>query len=78
MEAHWGFSCYIEDTEKNILFDTGTISDLFINNMNELAVNTNNVDMVVLSHEHGDQRQCTIHQGQNTAKEIRRLRPILA
>lgn len=54
MEAHWGFSCYIEDTEKNILFDTGTKSDLFIHNMNELAINHNNVDIVVLSHEHGD------------------------
>ncbi|MEE9572535.1 MAG: ankyrin repeat domain-containing protein, partial [Candidatus Neomarinimicrobiota bacterium] len=54
MEAAWGFSCYIEGTDKNILFDTGTKSDLFIHNLKELDIDHNKVDMVVLSHEHGD------------------------
>ncbi len=54
MEADWGFSCYIEGTEKNILFDTGTKSDLFLHNLKELDVDHKKVDMIVLSHEHGD------------------------
>lgn len=54
MEADWGFSCYIEGTDKNILFDTGTKSDLFIHNLKELNIDHKKVDMVVISHEHGD------------------------
>ena len=54
MEADWGFSCYIEGTEKNILFDTGTKSELFIRNARELNIDLNKVDMLVISHEHGD------------------------
>ncbi|UCH96672.1 MAG: MBL fold metallo-hydrolase, partial [Candidatus Aminicenantes bacterium] len=45
---------YIEGTEKNILFDTGTKSDLFIRNFKELDIDHHKVDMVVISHEHGD------------------------
>lgn len=54
MEADWGFSCYIEGTEKNILFDTGTKRDLFSRNFKELNIDHKKVDMVVISHEHGD------------------------
>ena len=54
MEADWGFSCYIEGVEKNILFDTGTKADLFIRNLKKLEIDPKKVDIVVLSHEHGD------------------------
>ncbi|UCG93256.1 MAG: ankyrin repeat domain-containing protein [candidate division WOR-3 bacterium] len=54
MEADWGFSCYVEGTDKNIIFDTGTKSDLFIHNLKKLGIDHNRVDIVVLSHEHGD------------------------
>jgi len=54
MEADWGFSCYIEGTDKNILFDTGTKSDLFIHNFKKLDIDHQKVDMIVISHEHGD------------------------
>jgi len=54
MEADWGFSCYIEGIERNILFDTGTKSDLFLRNLKELSIDHNKVELIILSHEHGD------------------------
>ena len=54
MEADWGFSCFIEGTEKNILFDTGTRSGLFQKNLSEMNIDPMTVDAVVISHEHGD------------------------
>jgi len=54
MKAHWGFSCYIKGTKKNILFDTGTKSELFLNNLKELKIDHNQVDVIVISHEHSD------------------------
>jgi 7,8-dihydropterin-6-yl-methyl-4-(beta-D-ribofuranosyl)aminobenzene 5'-phosphate synthase len=54
MENDWGFSCFIEGTEKNILFDTGTKSDLFSFNIKNLNVDQSKIDIVVISHEHGD------------------------
>ncbi|MBN1548529.1 MAG: MBL fold metallo-hydrolase [Syntrophaceae bacterium] len=54
MEADWGFSCVIEGTEKTILFDTGTKSNLFVRNLEIMQIDPKQIDMVVLSHEHGD------------------------
>lgn len=54
MEADWGFSCFIEGIEKNILFDTGTKADLFVRNLKKLEIDPKEVDIVVLTHEHGD------------------------
>jgi len=54
MEADWGFSCLIEGTDKTILFDTGTKSDLFVTNLKKLNIDPGQVDVVVISHEHGD------------------------
>ena len=54
MEPDWGYSCHIEGTEKNILFDTGTRSDLFVRNFNKMEIDPEKIDIVVLSHEHGD------------------------
>ncbi len=54
LEADWGFSCLIEGTEKTILFDTGTQSDLFFRNVEALKADLNSVDLVVISHDHGD------------------------
>ena len=54
MEADWGFSCYIEGVEKNILFDTGTKADVFVRNLKKMEIDPKEVDIVVLTHEHGD------------------------
>jgi len=54
MESDWGFSCHIEGTEKNILFDTGTKADLFVRNFNKMDIDPEKIEIVVLTHEHGD------------------------
>ncbi len=53
-KADWGFSCLIEGTEKTILFDTGTKPEILMHNVEALGVDLKKVDLVVLSHAHGD------------------------
>lgn len=50
----WGMSCYIEGFEKNILFDTGGDGEILLYNMGKLKIDPKSVDLVVLSHIHGD------------------------
>lgn len=54
IKPHWGFACLVEGTEKTILFDTGTKSDVFLNNIKCLHVEPKKVKSVVISHNHGD------------------------
>ncbi len=53
-QADWGFSCLIEGIEKTVLFDTGTQPEIFQHNLEVLKIDPSQVDMVVISHEHGD------------------------
>ena len=53
-EADWGFSCLVEGLGKTILFDTGTKPEVFFHNVEALGVDLDAVDLVVISHEHGD------------------------
>ena len=50
----WGFSCMIEGKEKTILFDTGTKPDIFRKNLENLEIDLNEIDLIVISHNHGD------------------------
>jgi len=50
----WGFSCVIRGTEKTILFDTGGDGSILLTNLEELGINPKEIDLVVLSHIHGD------------------------
>lgn len=54
LKADWGFSCLIQGTERTILFDTGTKSNLFLDNVRKLKVNPQDVELVAISHNHGD------------------------
>lgn len=54
LNADWGFSCLVEGMEKTILFDTGTRSDILLHNVKQMNVNLEEVEQVVISHEHGD------------------------
>lgn len=54
LKTDWGFSCIIKGTEKTILFDTGTNSDILFHNINKLKVNPKDVELVAISHIHGD------------------------
>jgi len=54
LETAWGFSCYIEGTERNILFDVGGNGEVLIGNMEKLNVDSNEISIVILSHIHED------------------------
>ena len=53
LETEWGFAAFITGTEKTILFDTGG-GRVLLDNMEKLAIKPDSVDVVVLSHIHGD------------------------
>lgn len=54
LKTDWGYSCIVEGTEKTILFDTGTKSDMLFHNINKLNMNPKDVELVTISHIHGD------------------------
>ena len=54
LTAEWGFSCLIEGYEKTILFDTGGNGSILSENMAILGINPEEIDIIVLSHIHGD------------------------
>lgn len=53
-KTDWGFSCLIEGTEKTILFDTGTQSEILLHNVKAMNVNLKEVEQIVITHDHGD------------------------
>lgn len=50
----WGFSCFIRGPQKSILFDTGGDAPVLLKNMDSLSIKPDDVDIVVISHAHGD------------------------
>lgn len=54
LETRWGFSCYIEGTEKTILFDVGGESSVLLGNVKKLGIDPESIDTIVLSHIHYD------------------------
>lgn len=52
--TEWGFSCLVKGAEKTILFDTGSSDRTLLTNMQKLGVNPDQVELIVLSHEHAD------------------------
>ncbi len=52
--ADWGFSAWLEYDGHTILFDTGTDGSLLLGNMETLGLDPLRVEIVVLSHIHGD------------------------
>ena len=54
LETAWGFSCVVRFDRKSILFDTGGNSSVLLKNMEKLGIDPKEIDIVVLSHIHGD------------------------
>jgi 7,8-dihydropterin-6-yl-methyl-4-(beta-D-ribofuranosyl)aminobenzene 5'-phosphate synthase len=54
LQADWGFACLVTGKERTVLFDTGTKPDVFWANLEKLDLRPEEVDVIVLSHEHGD------------------------
>ncbi|MGQ9616685.1 MAG: MBL fold metallo-hydrolase [Spirochaetota bacterium] len=54
LETSWGMACVVEGLEKTILFDTGGNGSILLSNMKAMGIEPTRIDMVVLSHIHGD------------------------
>jgi 7,8-dihydropterin-6-yl-methyl-4-(beta-D-ribofuranosyl)aminobenzene 5'-phosphate synthase len=54
LKKDWGFSALIEVDGKRILFDTGNNADIFAHNVKAKGIDLTNLDLVVMSHRHGD------------------------
>ena len=49
-----GFSCLIQGLERTILFDTGGMGVILLDNMEKLGIDPHEIDAIVLSHIHND------------------------
>ncbi len=54
LKTAWGFACLVEVNGLKILFDTGGDGEILLDNMLLLGLDAHRVDVVVLSHIHGD------------------------
>jgi 7,8-dihydropterin-6-yl-methyl-4-(beta-D-ribofuranosyl)aminobenzene 5'-phosphate synthase len=54
LEAEWGFAAWIDYGDQDILFDTGPGGPALLGNLVQLGLDPAEIDVVVLSHEHGD------------------------
>ena len=54
LETGWGFACLIRGVEKTVLFDTGGDGQRLLLNMKKLGIDPEEIDIIVLSHIHGD------------------------
>lgn len=54
LKPAWGFSCLVRLAAGTILFDTGGDSPTLLYNMNHLHIDPKEIDIVMLSHIHGD------------------------
>jgi 7,8-dihydropterin-6-yl-methyl-4-(beta-D-ribofuranosyl)aminobenzene 5'-phosphate synthase len=54
MRADWGFAALIEYRGHTLLFDTGGNANILMRNMDLLEIDSMSIEVVVLSHSHGD------------------------
>lgn len=54
LTTSWGFGCVIRTPNKVILFDTGGDSSILLSNMEKMNIDPKDIDVVVISHIHGD------------------------
>jgi 7,8-dihydropterin-6-yl-methyl-4-(beta-D-ribofuranosyl)aminobenzene 5'-phosphate synthase len=54
LKTAWGFSCLVERGNITLLFDTGGDAATLFSNMETLGLDPAEIDIVVLSHIHGD------------------------
>jgi 7,8-dihydropterin-6-yl-methyl-4-(beta-D-ribofuranosyl)aminobenzene 5'-phosphate synthase len=54
LQTAWGFACLVERGDKKILFDTGGDGSVLLSNMSTLGFDPGDLDVILLSHIHGD------------------------
>jgi len=68
LTSGWGFSAWINFSNKNILFDTGADGNVLLKNMREMNLNPGELDLIFISHVHSD------HTG-GLSSLIKKIRP---
>ena len=53
-KALWGFSCYIETKDYNILVDTGSNGRILLQNAKKLNIDFKDIDILFITHPHWD------------------------
>jgi 7,8-dihydropterin-6-yl-methyl-4-(beta-D-ribofuranosyl)aminobenzene 5'-phosphate synthase len=54
LQTAWGFACLVERGDTKILFDTGGDGGVLLSNMDSLGFDPGDLDVVLISHIHGD------------------------
>ncbi|MFW6137620.1 MAG: MBL fold metallo-hydrolase [Spirochaetota bacterium] len=54
LACSWGMGCVVQGIPRTILFDTGGDGDILLSNMEKMGIEPDEIDLVVLSHIHGD------------------------
>jgi 7,8-dihydropterin-6-yl-methyl-4-(beta-D-ribofuranosyl)aminobenzene 5'-phosphate synthase len=54
LQTDYGFACLVEGFDQTVLFDTGADGLILLANMQVLGIAPDDIDAVVLSHEHDD------------------------
>jgi 7,8-dihydropterin-6-yl-methyl-4-(beta-D-ribofuranosyl)aminobenzene 5'-phosphate synthase len=54
LAKNWGFAALAEHDGRRILFDTGNDADVFRANVEAIGADLGDLDLVVISHRHGD------------------------
>jgi len=54
LHTAWGFACLVEVGKRTILFDSGGDAETLLSNMAALGIDPHRIEIVVLSHIHGD------------------------
>ncbi|MBN2102573.1 MBL fold metallo-hydrolase [bacterium] len=54
LKTGWGFGTVVKTPQESILFDTGGDSDILLSNMEKIKIDPGSIDMVFISHVHGD------------------------
>jgi 7,8-dihydropterin-6-yl-methyl-4-(beta-D-ribofuranosyl)aminobenzene 5'-phosphate synthase len=54
LRTGWGFACHVSLPETTVLFDTGADGGILVDNMLALDLAPDAIDLIVLSHAHGD------------------------
>ncbi|MGQ9552406.1 MAG: MBL fold metallo-hydrolase [Candidatus Bathycorpusculaceae bacterium] len=54
LQTAWGFACHVDVDGMSILFDTGGDNFILLDNMAKLNIDVREIEIIVLSHIHGD------------------------
>ena len=74
--AEHGFSAYIEDEGKKIVYDTG-YSDAFIKNAEQMGIDLTTIDFLIISHGHLDHARGAKHLVEHYRKRGVTHKPVL-